>query len=152
MTAEARRFPATDLPAWQMLTLLAIGLPRTLLAELGVVEPESGLLYYLLALVPFATWLAVAVGRRSRRPFLDFVVLGALYGVSLLLVHQALWDVGPALGGRTASAVDFAARFGRAPRAGAPRLHQRYRDGHRARDRPGAVRDRGRCTAVALTP
>ena len=39
-------------------------------------------------------------------------MLGALYGVSLLLVHQALWDVGPALGEHPpASAVDFAARF-----------------------------------------
>jgi hypothetical protein len=107
-----RRFALTDMPAWLMLALVALGLPRTVLADLDIVAPESSLLYYVLALTPFAAWLAVAVVRRSRRPFLDFIVLGTLYGLSLVLIHQALWDVGPTLGYRPPqSALDFAQQF-----------------------------------------
>ena len=109
----ARRFPGTDMPVRMVLALLALGLPRSILADLDVVEPESGLLYYVLALTPFAVWLAVAVGRRSRRPAGDFLVLGVLYGLSLIVIHQALWDVGPSLGHHPpASALAFADQFG----------------------------------------
>jgi hypothetical protein len=53
--------------------------------------------------------LAVAVARRSRRPFTDFVVLGVLYGLSLVVVHQLLWNVGTSLGHQPpAGAVSFA--------------------------------------------
>src|ERR1044072_1886847 len=106
-----RRFPLTDMPTGLMLGLVALGLPRTVLADLGVVLPESGLLYYFLALTPFAAWLAVAVVRRSRRPVRDFLVLGTLYGVSLLVIHQILWTAGPSLGHQPPqSAGDFAGR------------------------------------------
>jgi hypothetical protein len=109
---NGRRLPGTDMPVALMLGLVALALPRTVLADLGVVEPESGLLYFVLALMPFVVWLAVAVLRRSRRPVADFVVVGILYGVSLIVVHQALWDVGPSLGhDPPASAVEFAERF-----------------------------------------
>jgi hypothetical protein len=112
MPAWHRRFPATDLPAWLMLVLVALGLPRTVLADLDVVAPESSLLYYVLALVPFAVWLVVAVVRTSRRPVMDFVVLGGLYGLSLVVVHQVLWSVGPSLGHHPPdSAVAFADMF-----------------------------------------
>jgi hypothetical protein len=108
----ARRFPGTDMPIGLVLALVAIGLPRTILADLDIVEPESGFLYYVLALTPFAVWLGVAVMRRSRRPFVDFVIVGLLYGLSLVVVHQVLWDAGPSLGHHPpASAVDFANRF-----------------------------------------
>jgi hypothetical protein len=107
-----RRFPATDVPTWLMLGLVALGLPRTFLADLDIVAPESGLLYYVLALTPFGAWLAVAVGRKSRRPMMDFLVLGFLYGLSLVLIHQLLWEVGPSLGhSPPKGAVDFADRF-----------------------------------------
>lgn len=109
---SARRFPLTDMPAGLMLGLVALGLPRTVLADLGLVLPESSLLYYFLALAPFAAWLVVAVAGKSRRPFRDFLVLGTLYGFSLLLIHQLLWTAGPSLGHQPPqSAVDFAARF-----------------------------------------
>ncbi|MFI6831775.1 hypothetical protein ACIBG5_32045 [Kribbella sp. NPDC050241] len=94
----SRRFPATDLPTWLMLLLVALAVPRTVLEDLGIVEPEGSLFYYFLALVPFAVWLVVAVVRRSRRPFLDFLMVGVLYALSLVLVHQVLWNVGPSLG------------------------------------------------------
>jgi hypothetical protein len=81
-----------------MLLLVALGLPRTVLEDLDVVEPEGSLLYYVLALTPFAAWLAVATFRTSRKPFSDFLVLGALYGLSLVIVHQASGSVGRSLG------------------------------------------------------
>lgn len=108
-----RRFPGTDMPTWLMLLLVAVGLPRTVLADLDIVPPESGLLYYVLALAPFAVWLAVAILRRSRRPFLDFLLLGILYGFSLIVVHLALWDAAAGYGQRPpAGAVNFAEQFG----------------------------------------
>jgi hypothetical protein len=107
-----RDFPMTDMPTWLMLGLVALGLPRTILADLDIVAPESSLLYYVLALTPFAVWLVVAIVRTSRKPFRDFLVLGVLYGLSLVIVHQALWDVGPGLGHNPPeSAVDFADQF-----------------------------------------
>jgi hypothetical protein len=107
-----RRFFLTDLPTWLMLVLLALGLPQTVLADLGVVAPESSWFYYVLALTPFVVWLAVAVFRPSRRPFLDFLVLGVLYGLSLVVVHQLLWDVGDSLGHNPPTgALNFAERF-----------------------------------------
>jgi hypothetical protein len=107
-----RSFPLTDMPTWLMLVLAAAGLPRTLLTDLGIVAPDSSLLYFFLALAPFAAWLTVAIARRSSRPFTDFVVLGILYGLSLVVVHQLLWGLGPSLGHRPPEgAVRFAERF-----------------------------------------
>jgi hypothetical protein len=104
--------------------LVAVRLPRTILADLGIVEPESSLLYYVLALAPFATWLAVAIMRKSRKPFRDFLVLGVLYGLSLVLVHQLLWYVAPSLGQQPpVAAVDFANQFGPAVRDLAQRAY-----------------------------
>jgi hypothetical protein len=65
---------------WLILALLALGLPRTILTDVDVIEPESGPLYY---------------------------------GLSLVVIHQVLWNVGPSLGHHPpASAVDFADQFG----------------------------------------
>jgi hypothetical protein len=107
-----RRFPLTDLPIVSMLGLVGLGLPRTVLADLDIVAPESSLLYYVLALTPFAVWLAVALFRSSGHPFRDFLILGVLYGLSLVVVHQVLWAEGSELGHHPPqSAVDFAGRF-----------------------------------------
>jgi hypothetical protein len=101
------------MPTWLMLTLVALALPRTILADLDLVAPQSSPLYYVLALAPFAVWLVVAAGRRSAKPFMDFLVLGFLYGLSLVAVHQVLWDVAISRGHRpSAVAVDFAQQFG----------------------------------------
>jgi hypothetical protein len=108
-----RRFPGTDMATGLILLLVALGVPRTILEDLDVVAPESGLLYYFLALTPFAIWLAVGIARRSCRPLADFLVVGILYGLSLVVIHQALWSVGPSLAHHPpASAVDFADQFG----------------------------------------
>jgi drug/metabolite transporter (DMT)-like permease len=100
------------MPAWLVLALVAVGLPRTILADLDIVEPESGLLYYFLALVPFAAWLAVAVFRKTSKPVMDFFVLGVLYALSLSIVHQVLWNATAGYGHEpTAGAVNFAEKF-----------------------------------------
>lgn len=110
--SSAARFPLTDMSLGLLLALVAVGLPRTILADLDVVPPESGLLYYVLALAPFAVWLTVAVLHRSRRPVWDFLVLGTIYGLSLILVHLVLWDADGGYGNHPpAGAVDFAERF-----------------------------------------
>lgn len=103
----------TELPAWLLLALVALGLPRTVLADLGVVGPESSWLYYVLALTPFAVWLAVALFRRTSSPLKDHLVAGALYGLSLVVVHEALRAAGSSLGHRPPQpGVTLAERFG----------------------------------------
>ncbi len=107
----SRAFPFTDMPWPLMLVLVVIGLPRTVLADLDIVAPESSVLYYVLALAPFAVWLIVAVLRRTRKPVMDFMVLGVLYGLSLFVVHQWLWDAPGAQHSIPQSAIDFAEQY-----------------------------------------
>lgn len=110
--ATHRPFVLTDMPTWLMLLLVAIGMPRTILADLNVVPPESGILYYILALAPFVAWIAVAIVRETRKPIMDFIVLGVLYGLSLILVHQVLWNTGVGEGKYpTQGALNFADNF-----------------------------------------
>lgn len=62
--------------------------------------------------MPFAVWLAVTVVRGSRRPFRDFLMVGVLYGLSLVIIHQVLWTAGPSLRHNPpASAGEFADQF-----------------------------------------
>jgi hypothetical protein len=81
-----RSLPLTDMPTWLMLVLAAAGLPRTLLADLGIVAPDSSLLYFFLALAPFAVWLTVAIA----------MLIGAGTGVVAGLVASVahLWRSG----------------------------------------------------------
>src|SRR5262245_46442431 len=74
-----RPFWLTDMPTWLMLTLVVIGMPRTILGDLNVVPPESGILYFVIALGPYAAWIAVAIFRETRKPIADFIMLGVLY-------------------------------------------------------------------------
>lgn len=119
----ARRFPFTDMPWMLMLGLVAAGLPRTVLADLDVVTPDSSIGYFMIALVPFAAWLAVAVLRRTRRPVRDFLALGVMYGLSLLLAHQVLWHAPGAEHSIPQAAIDFAGRFAPAWRDAAMRAY-----------------------------
>ncbi|MQA95173.1 MAG: hypothetical protein GEV11_11215 [Streptosporangiales bacterium] len=112
-----RTLLGTQWPGWLLLGLIALGLPRTALADLGIVTPESSWIYYVLALTPFAVWFAVAILRRTRSPIKDHLVAGALYGLSLVIVHEALWATGASLGQYPPqSAITFAERFGPALR------------------------------------
>ncbi len=93
-----RRPLGTSWPWWLLLGLIVLGLPRTVLADLGIVEPESSWVYFVIALTPFAAWFAIAVLRRTATPIRDHLVAGALYGISLIIAHEALWSVGSSLG------------------------------------------------------
>jgi hypothetical protein len=107
-----RNVPGTGMPVWLLAGLVALGLPRTILADLGIVEPESSWVYFVLALTPFAVWLAVAVLRGTDSPITDHLVVGTCYGLSLVIVHEALWKIAAPLGNHPPqSAVDFATRF-----------------------------------------
>lgn len=101
-TTVQTRFPqgilGTSWPGWLLLGLVLLGLPRTILADLGIVAPESSWVYFVLALTPFATWFAIAVLRRTATPICDHLLAGALYGLSLIAVHEALRWSGTSLG------------------------------------------------------
>lgn len=84
-----RPIPGTTWPAWLLLALVA------------------------LALAPFAIWFALAVFRRTSRPLRDHLVAGTLYGLSLVIAHEALWAAaGSSLGHHPPDgAVNLAERF-----------------------------------------
>jgi hypothetical protein len=90
--------PGTRMPWTLALGLVALGLPRTILSDLGVLAPESSAIYYLVALLPFAAWLAVAVLRSTASPIRDQLAVGLLYAVSLIIVHELLWNADASVG------------------------------------------------------
>lgn len=99
-------------PGRLLLGVVALGVPRTVLADLGIIAPESSWIYYVLALGPFVAWLAVALFRRSGSPVVDHLVAGTLYGLSLAIVHEVLWAAGASLGQHpTQAALALAERF-----------------------------------------
>lgn len=106
-----QKFFLTDMPVWLVATLVLLMLPRTLLNELGFVD-EGTLAYYILALTPFVIWLVIAILRKTNKPIMDFLVLGFLFGLLLIVIHQSLWHTGSAVSQHAPDfAVDFAARF-----------------------------------------
>lgn len=87
-----KRFLHTDMALWLVVVLVVIMLPRGILNDMNIVA-EGTLGYYVLALTPFAVWLAVAVFRKTKKPMRDFTVLGVLYGVFLGLTHLMFWGI-----------------------------------------------------------
>lgn len=81
----------TDLPLAVIGALALLPIPRVVLHDLQAVSFDS-LLYKLLAVVPFMAWVGVAVLRKTKRPFADFLTLGLVFGVLLAFTHQLLWD------------------------------------------------------------
>lgn len=101
-TSTERRSPL-GLPFLALLGLAALAVPRVILHDLHVIE-EGDLATWLLALLPVAVWITVAVVARVPNPFLTVFVIGALFGGMLMLTHQLLWSVNfggdaPDLGG-----------------------------------------------------
>ncbi|WP_308796360.1 hypothetical protein [Agromyces silvae] len=104
----ARRKPL----GFSILTLVglaALGLPRVVLHDLHLVDQGNGL-NWILALGPVVVWIAVAVLKRVPNPFLTVLVIGAIFGLMLVLTHQLLWDVAfqddlPSIGGSAAATV-----------------------------------------------
>ncbi|WP_181274242.1 hypothetical protein [Brevibacterium oceani] len=97
---------------WTMVGLAALSLPRTVLSDLGVIETDGSVLYFVLALGLYTVWLAVAVLRRTSRPLRDHLLAGVLYGLSLVIVHELLWSFETSQGQNPSqAAIDLAARF-----------------------------------------
>lgn len=89
-SAPRRRALGLALPA--LIGLAALGLVRVVLHDLHAIDPH-GPLTWLLAIGPVVVWIAVAVARRVPNPFLTVLVIGAIFGVMLVITHQMLWDV-----------------------------------------------------------
>ncbi|MDR5700166.1 hypothetical protein [Agromyces aerolatus] len=99
--ATARRRPL-GFSILALVGLAAIGVPRVILHDLHLLGEASGLTW-VLALGPVVLWIILAVVRRVPNPFLTVLVIGAIFGLMLVITHQLLWDVAfqgnpPALG------------------------------------------------------
>lgn len=87
--------------------LALLGVPRVILHDLALVH-EQTFVNLVLVVAPLAIWVLVAVVRRVPHPFLTLLVVGAVYGVLLVITHQVLWgvafaDAPPQLGGNLAT-------------------------------------------------
>ncbi|MFE6614932.1 hypothetical protein [Amycolatopsis sp. NPDC057786] len=84
-----------------ILGLAALGVPRVVAHDLGLVGPAGNAL---LVFVPLAIWLAIVLWRRVPNPFLTLLMVGLVHGVLLGITHQLLWTEAfpggpPSLGG-----------------------------------------------------
>ncbi|MBB3663041.1 MULTISPECIES: hypothetical protein [Prauserella salsuginis group] len=104
MTARLRE--RLGLAPLTIVALAMLGAPRAIVHDLGPVAP---VLNGLLVFVPLAVWVAFVLWRRVPSPLLTLSAVGAVYGVVLGVVHQALWHVAhaeaPELGGNLAGAL-----------------------------------------------
>ncbi|PWK51505.1 hypothetical protein [Actinoplanes xinjiangensis] len=77
-----------DIPLMIVLGLLAA--PRAVLHDLGLVHEGTGL-NALLVFVPLLIWVVTAV-TRSPSPVRLLLGAGAVYGICLAVIHNALWN------------------------------------------------------------
>ena len=89
--AAARRARPLGLPFLALVGLAALGVPRVALHDLHLI-PQNGVITWLLALLPPAIWITVAVAKRVPRPFLMVFVTGVLFGAMLVITHQIFWN------------------------------------------------------------
>ncbi len=89
--------------------LAALALPRVILHDLHIID-EGDVINWVLALGPFAVWIAAAVVKKVPNAFLTVLVIGVIFGVMLVVTHQLLWDAAfqgdpPALGDSPAALI-----------------------------------------------
>lgn len=89
------------LPIWALVGLALLSVPRIFAHDLGI---DTGPIPAILTILPLVVWIAVVLRARVPSPILTLLVVGAIYGVALGLVHNLLWDQvfgdnGPMLGG-----------------------------------------------------
>lgn len=87
----AARRNLLGLPVLALIGLAAVALIRVVLHDLHVIE-EGSPITWILAIGPVVLWIAVAVVKRVPNPFLTVLVIGAIFGVMLVITHQLLWD------------------------------------------------------------
>lgn len=101
MSTTHRLAPGLSPPV--LILLAALAAPRVVLHDLGLIG-EGTFVNALFVFVPPLVWIAVVLGRRAPNPFVTLLVVGALYGLMLVIGHQILWNVAwagepPRLGG-----------------------------------------------------
>lgn len=84
-------FFRTDMSLVLLVFMAVIGIPQVVVKDLQLLSLESTL-YKVLTLGPFLVYLAIALFRKNKRPFNDFVVLGALLGLFVAVTHQITMD------------------------------------------------------------
>ncbi|MRG60296.1 hypothetical protein GE115_10520 [Agromyces sp. CFH 90414] len=104
--APAARRRGLGLPFLALVGLALLTVPRVVLHDLDLLH-EGTFVNLLFVVVPPAVWIAVVLWRRVPMPFVTLLVIGAISGVFLALVHQVLWGVAfgdrpPMLGGNLA--------------------------------------------------
>ncbi|MET0419934.1 MAG: hypothetical protein ABW022_28295 [Actinoplanes sp.] len=102
---EARSKTRFGLPVGVIVGLGLLAAPRVVLHDLDLIS-EGTFINALLVFVPLLIWIAVAVWR-STNPFVSLLAAGGVYGLCLLVVHNALWSQSwagdpPRLGGNLA--------------------------------------------------
>jgi hypothetical protein len=95
-----------DLSIAAIIFLAALAIPRVFVHDLHLASFDS-LLYKTLAVGPLVVWLIVAIARKSKKPFYDFLLVGLVFGLLLALAHQINWDASwgnntPHIGGNLA--------------------------------------------------
>jgi hypothetical protein len=90
-TVQTSRPKPLGFPILALVGLAALGLPRVILHDLHLIA-EGSAVNWVLALGPVALWVALAVVRRVPNPFLTVLVIGAIFGLMLVITHQVLWD------------------------------------------------------------
>lgn len=78
-------------PLWLILLLAALTVPRAVVHDLRLL-PFDTIFYSALAIIPWIIWLLIALFWKTKKPLLDFVMIGLTYGLLLALAHQILWD------------------------------------------------------------
>jgi hypothetical protein len=81
-----------DLPLSSIALLALLFIPRVVFHDLKLIAFDA-FFYKFLAVAPLIIVLLVALLRRTKRPFYDFLLFGLMYGLFLALTHQILWDV-----------------------------------------------------------
>lgn len=79
----------TGLPIWAVLGLALLSVPRIFAHDLGI---DAGPVPAILTIGPLAVWILVALRARVPSPVLTLLVVGAVYGLALGIVHNLLWD------------------------------------------------------------
>jgi hypothetical protein len=87
---EVHNKPRFGLPVGLVVVLGLLAAPRVVLHDLDVIK-EGTLVNALLVFVPLLIWIAVAV-RRSTNPFVSLLAVGGVYGLCLVVIHNALWS------------------------------------------------------------
>lgn len=87
--ATSRQGRSLGLPLWAIVGLALISVPRIFAHDLGL---DSGPIPAVLTIGPIVIWIAAVLWARVPSPVVTLLVVGAVYGIALGIVHNLLWD------------------------------------------------------------